>query len=675
MSLQQERAIIEQENKVFQDAYMKGKISKAQYEQAMAIQRERLADATVSATEPSRYTTEYLESQRFYEKAGYPQYGGVYAPVAVPEGYKVYSVKESDSGLQFMFVPETSKQTTYTRKEAQTNIERLIAEKQAEPKEFLGTPTQRLTSVMVKEMGPSEVFLGKVGVAVESFASRTAAKAVDPANYATPIMGIPLTPEAIVKQRQNIELMRKDPVGYIGGKLLTMGGVIAFVVNPASAFVSAGVGAGIYTGASAVITGEIPDIEEIGKSGIQTAGFVFGTSLLLKGAAAVPKVGKYASTVWGKSAVMGGVGGSVGYFESEGNVEEALKMAAFVGGLTFGIELLPKGVGYVKSKIKSVQPVVTGWERTGFGPEGYSFKEYKGVLGKSQIPEMPSFIREERMSQFLVQTSQASSKPVSVTSIEQTVYGTGGKPYIAILKHTPNIEGGGLVILKEPLELQRLALLKGSMLKFKIAPALMAAYKEPTLTQKMLSQLGFVVGSSAVFASTKKASKLFSVPSVSEFVSTKKLQASKLSFELSSKVEQVSVQVPASAQIAEQITGQLTQQVTQQRQKQIQKVKFPTYKVPEMSLPSAFFGSSRRGGGKGRKSKGLGVEWFPRRHKVKTWQQQLKTFGIKVPKGLSSLGSAESPREVAEVFGGFVSKIKKGGSKKRGKGRRKKRKS
>lgn len=674
MSLQQERQIIEQENKVFQDAYRKGRISKEQYEHAMSIQRERLADAEVSATEPSRHTTEYLESKQYYESAGYPQYGGAYAPLAVPEGHKIFSIKETDEGLQAIFVPSDSKQTTYSRKEAQARIGELVEERRTEPKVFLGTPTQRLTGVMVREMGPSEVFFGKVGKSFESFASRTAAKAVDPSNYATPIMGSPLTTEAYIKKRQETEAFRMDPVGKTAEKLLTMGGAVAFVVSPPSALVSAGVGAGLYTGASVVVTGEIPDIEEIGKSGIQSAGFVLGTGLLLKGAGQLPKVGKYASTVWGKSTIIGGLGGTVGYIESGGKPEEAFKLAAVAGLLTLGIEFLPKGISYAESRIRAFQPVVTGWERTGFGPEGYTFKEYKGVLGKSQISGMPSFIHEERMSQFLVQTSQASSKPVSITSIEQTVYGVGGKPYIAILKHTPTVEAGGLVILKEPLEMSKL-LTKGSMLKFKIAPLLMSAYKEPTLTQKMLRQFGFTVGASSVFASTKKASKLFSVPSVSEFVSTKKLQAHKLSFELSSKVEQVSVQVPASAQIAEQVVGQLTQQVTQQRQKATQKLKFPTYKVPSLDVPTAFFGSSRRGGGKGSKSKGLFAEWFPRTHKVKTWQQQLETFGLKAPKGLSVLGSSESFKDVAKAFGVSVPKSKKASKKgkRKKKGRQRKR--
>ena len=44
-------------------------------------------------------------SKKFYGAIGYPQYGGMYAPFTVPEGYKVREIKETEGGLDVLFGP------------------------------------------------------------------------------------------------------------------------------------------------------------------------------------------------------------------------------------------------------------------------------------------------------------------------------------------------------------------------------------------------------------------------------------------------------------------------------------------------------------------------------------------------------------------------------------------
>lgn len=92
-----ERRIVEQENIVFKHALDTGKISQAQYNQAMAAQNARLADTKgVPVTaQPSKATTDYLASVQFYGAAGYPQYGGIYAvPQGIGANQEIYKITE-----------------------------------------------------------------------------------------------------------------------------------------------------------------------------------------------------------------------------------------------------------------------------------------------------------------------------------------------------------------------------------------------------------------------------------------------------------------------------------------------------------------------------------------------------------------------------------------------------
>lgn len=135
---------------------------------------------------------------------------------------------------------------------------------------------------------------------------------------------------------------------------------------------------------------------------------------------------------------------------------------------------------YVATKLGHQPTMVTGWERTGLGIEGYEFNEI--TAPKHNIPspfesykEIPSVIVDERASQFITQTARATSSPVGVTATEQTIYGKGGKPWSVIVKHPANPVGGGLTQLVEPSTITKIPTPMISSLKTKIASQLFAS--------------------------------------------------------------------------------------------------------------------------------------------------------------------------------------------------------
>jgi len=137
---------------------------------------------------------------------------------------------------------------------------------------------------------------------------------------------------------------------------------------------------------------------------------------------------------------------------------------------------------------------VTGWERTGFGSKGYEFSEVTAPKKGGTSPfasTKPSVIVDDTGEHFITQTARATSKPVPVTSFEQTVYGKGGKPWVVITKHPPSPIGGGLSQLVDPSTLTRIPKPMIIGLKTKIAPRLFSAtfLKPSTLGPAVL---GFV---------------------------------------------------------------------------------------------------------------------------------------------------------------------------------------
>lgn len=94
-AFERERAVVERENRVFRDALIRGIVTPEQYGEAMKFQRARLQDATAPKDiRLTAWTRRYEESQAFYSKAGYPQYGGVYDKPDLPAKTEVYSIKE-----------------------------------------------------------------------------------------------------------------------------------------------------------------------------------------------------------------------------------------------------------------------------------------------------------------------------------------------------------------------------------------------------------------------------------------------------------------------------------------------------------------------------------------------------------------------------------------------------
>lgn len=96
----------------FQDAYSKGLITKAQYDEAMAFNSQQIAAqqsynlAPTSSPAPvvavDSRTDEWQESVDFYNSIGKPEYGGIYAKPDIPEGFTVTNVtKNSEGALEF----------------------------------------------------------------------------------------------------------------------------------------------------------------------------------------------------------------------------------------------------------------------------------------------------------------------------------------------------------------------------------------------------------------------------------------------------------------------------------------------------------------------------------------------------------------------------------------------
>lgn len=213
---------------------------------------------------------------------------------------------------------------------------------------------------------------------------------------------------------------------------------------------------------------------------------------------------------------------------------------------------------------------VTGWTRTGFGMKGYGFDEITapkhGIVSPFKTTR-PSVIVDDTGQQFMVQASRATSKPVRITSFEQTVYGRGGKPWIFIQKHPPSpIFGGGLSILVDP---KKLAYTPSPMivsLKTKISSQLFASTITKPSRLGEATLVGAIMGTSFL-TRIKSATKQIQVPSIGQIQETGQ----------------------AIVQIQKQVQKQKTIQTTTQIQKSIQQSGLtftpPAFKIPPFLPP------------------------------------------------------------------------------------------
>jgi hypothetical protein len=71
------------------------------------LQMKGMYEASIHGYPTPLYST--YRSEQFYEKIGYPQYGGVYEPFTIPEGYKVQAIKETGEGLSVSFMAQMPK--------------------------------------------------------------------------------------------------------------------------------------------------------------------------------------------------------------------------------------------------------------------------------------------------------------------------------------------------------------------------------------------------------------------------------------------------------------------------------------------------------------------------------------------------------------------------------------
>jgi len=102
---------------------------------------------------------------------------------------------------------------------------------------------------------------------------------------------------------------------------------------------------------------------------------------------------------------------------------------------------------------------------------------------------------------------------------------------------------------------------------------------------------------------------------------------------------QAEKQVQQQAQVLHATQTQKQTQLQREVQKQMLGASTPTFTIPKAKgLPYYPLGGGEPDAQGFRRFFG---KWFPRKHKVKTWEQQLRTFGLKAPKSLREFGKAE----------------------------------
>lgn len=277
-------------------------------------------------TSMQEYNEQLIKSQMFYKFIGYEKYAGQYEPFTIPEGYKITSIEETPTGLSVQFEQKQQPVAAQATPEGY-----MKAGGKAKLPSLFFSPT---TSIQQSPLGKAVADI-KTGIKKKAFDPRT-----DPTSLEVQIF------KPIFEAAEGVEEFKaretakfeRDPLGYTAGKTLEVTGVIALAINPPAALVSMGIGAGIQTGLSLATTQRLPTVDEATTTMWQSAGFSLVAGKVLKGAAAIPKIGKYAATRLGKTAIMSGIGGTTGYVYSGGDVIEAAKSAALAGGITFGLE-------------------------------------------------------------------------------------------------------------------------------------------------------------------------------------------------------------------------------------------------------------------------------------------------------------------------------------------------
>jgi hypothetical protein len=282
MSLQQ----IQQENKVFRQAYESGKINKAEYDQAMAVQRQReqkLTSQSVAAplpvqsgttpksyvqgnwqpvtsetpkTEETQRSLQYSRSVVFWTQAGYPQYAGKYPPVNVPPEKEIYTAEES-GGIPTNRPPLNGAETGVVKG---TWVDKKTGEQAVVGKQLQVTVGPKITMVEEQSQGS---FFGP------SQLSRPATEAE----------------KAELKQRyvkgENIYGMSLEEKAIAGLTLAT--GVVAPVAT-AETLVEAGsyvAGQALAIGIGEVVTGgKLTPSEIVGLAAIGTLGVQMGRSIV-----------------------------------------------------------------------------------------------------------------------------------------------------------------------------------------------------------------------------------------------------------------------------------------------------------------------------------------------------------------------------------------------------------
>lgn len=318
--IQQEAAVVQQENAVFRDAYQKGLISQEQYNAAMAYQSGRVSDTTAPAeTELTQWTKDYQESQAFYSEAGYPQYGGAFAVPTVPEGYQVAKIEETPAAsgaktLNISFIKPAEPTPTPTA------LESALSKYFAEPK-IVYSPS------------------GRAGTRTDmsSFMTFEQQQAARWANY---------TPEERTALEGYLAAERNQKILSLA---MTITAPISFVVAPIPATIGAISSPLISQGIKGFQGGGLLTPQEVYESATMGATFsAVGSGVMGQVAKAVPiltqpTISGAVSRVTASTIIGGTGGGAIGAGEAAlrgGDILEGAKTGALYGtalGFTFGV--------------------------------------------------------------------------------------------------------------------------------------------------------------------------------------------------------------------------------------------------------------------------------------------------------------------------------------------------
>jgi len=602
---------------------------------------------------------------------------------------------------------------TYSRKEAQAKIE---AEKKKQaiplPYPYWNLATEVPASQPYVSGQPAKpAYVAPEGYVVESVTPTTVMKEGPGSRVPFPQQALAITLKkeepllaairsepSLINEPEIIAALKQTPEERAirqarANVLITIGGpfVVAAVFPPAlvslpNVLVGAGVSVGVSEAVKVVTTGEHLTLEETAQTSLTGAAVTAGASIVI-GKVATPLVEK-----WLVKSYRGAVeAGKLWTPTTTQKVAMALT-GAKTPTLASQIVSMPKEVGLAEFEF-AVSPRSSALfmplpKAPSFAPQLISipYKEIMIETGKAMPVISKSLLEAQEMAWELQTTPKTSGVMLWKLTTQETE-----KHFVHLISRQGYTTIGPL-IYEKPFSAGFLSAPSGALITTTVTRTTgkkMPYYPQMLETPKQLTRT--IPYTPEITGSMGKASSIIGFPVLTP-TKPKALTKSVISpittpylFPgVAAKAEPSRIVVPAA--ILKSIVG------TQQKQVVIPiskmdiptpeiptppKLKIPTPETPPWTPPSPPFEVPKtpsfpfypRGGGEagGRSFENLFGKWFPRTHKVKTWEQQLKTFGLgKAPKGLGKFGKMEVPK-----FGGFkMPKISLGKTKQTRKKRR-----